>query len=90
LFLVLKTVWLRLRASLAPVTPASLDEACLRFMHYVNVFLSVLPATVRSLRPSLLLLFFVSINNLSSFTVLGSFVSSVLGSASDGVSRCMA
>ncbi len=34
-------------------------------------------------------LVFVSIYILSSFTVLGSFVSSVLGSASDGVSRCM-
>ena len=44
-------------SSLALVTPASLDAACLRFMHYVNVFLSVLPATVLSLRPSLLLLF---------------------------------
>ena len=39
--------------------------------------MSVLPATVRSLRPSLLLLFLS--------LVLGSFVSSVLGSASDGV-----
>ena len=40
-------------SSLALVTPASLDAACLRFMFYVDVFLSVLPATVRSLRPSL-------------------------------------
>ena len=42
-----------LSSSLALVTPASLDAACLRFMFYVEVFVSVLPATVRSLRPSL-------------------------------------
>ncbi len=44
-------------SSLALVTPASLDAACLRFMYYVDVFLSVLPATVHSLRPSLLSFF---------------------------------